>query len=124
MTIALVLVSLHKADLLHQFLLLLRHLIDTLDEVDVILHETGVVLSVLLQAARQLSTVVANVLLMNLASTSVLIGLFKVGLLLLAVALFEYPSFVKADDTFLQLLVVLDVLNNLEDVVLEAPLLE
>ena len=124
MTIALVLVSLHKADLLHQFLLLLRHLIDTLDEVDVILHETGVVLSVLLQAARQLSTVVGNVGLMFPASTSVPVVLFKVGLLLLAVALFEYPSFVKADDTFLQLLVVLDVLNNLEDVVLEAPLLE
>ena len=52
------------------------------------------------------------------------IVLFKVVLLLLAVALFEYPSFVEADDTFLQLLVVLDVLNNLEDVVLEAPLLE
>ena len=121
-TITLVLVSLHELDLLHQLLLLLGHLVDTLNEVDVILHQTTIRLPVLLQVARQLASVVADMHLVSIALTSV--GLVLIDLGLLAGALFEHPGFVEADDALLQLLVVLDVLNDLEHVVLEPLLLD
>ena len=121
-TVTLVLMSLHELDLLHQLLLLLPHLVDALDQVDVILHQTAIGLSVLLKVAGQLATVVADVHLVSLALASVSIVLVNLGLL--AVVLLEHPSFVEADDTLLQLLVVLDVLDDLKHVVLKALLLD
>ena len=47
-----------------------------------------------------------------------------VNISLFAVGFFEYPGFVKANDTLFQFFVVLDVLHNLEYVILEALLLD
>jgi len=51
----------HEHDLLVELVLLLAHFVDASNKVNVVLHETCVVLAVLLKVARQLPTVVPDV---------------------------------------------------------------
>ena len=74
----------------------------------------------LLKVARQLATVVAD---LGLVSSALpIMGFVLVNICLLAVNLFENPGLVEADDTLLQFLVVLNVLDDFKDVIFE-PLL-
>jgi len=113
-----VLVTLHQLDLLLQLVIFLMHLIDTLDKINVVFHEASIIFSALLQVTRDLAAIVANMFLMN--PTLLKVRLARIEVRRLAVVLIKYPRFVKANNTLLQPLVVLDMLHYLEDVVLEA----
>lgn len=109
-------------DLLLELMLLFSHLIDAFDQVDVVFHEAGVVFTMLLQVAGKLRPVVTNVGLVGVALSS--IGFICVDIGLLAIGLFLDPGLVEANHSFLELLVVLDVLHDFEDVIFEAFLLQ
>ena len=115
--------TLKQSNLLLELLLLFPHLIDALDQVDVILHESCVAFSVLLKAASQLAAVVLDVGLISFTFTSALTTLVG-SLRSLACLLFLDPSLVETHDASLQFLVVGDVLDNLEYIVLETFLSE
>ena len=109
-------------NLLLILVLFLPHLVDSLDEVDVVFHEARVVLAVLLQVAGELLTVVADVSLMSFSLTCML--RIRINILSLAVGLLLDPGLVEANDAFLELLVVSDMLNNIKDVIAEPLLLK
>ena len=109
--------SLQKFDLLAEFMLLLFHFVDASDQFDVVLHEARVVLTVLLEGARQLLAVVADVSLVSVPLACLCIVSFDISL---AVCLFKHPGLVKPNDALLKLFVVSDVLDNFEDVTLES----
>lgn len=114
--------SLEYLNLLAVLVLLFSHLVDALDQVDVVLHETRVVLTVLLEITRQLLAIVADMRFMSLSLTCMLsVG---IDILSLSVSLFQNPSLIKSNDTLLEFFVVSNVLNNLKDVILEALLLQ
>ena len=113
-------VVVHQHDLSIKLVLPLAHVVDRAQQSDIVLHQTVVVLTVLLQVARQLATVVADLGLVGCALP--IMGFVLVNVGLLAVRFLENPGLVEADHTLLQLLVVLNVLDDLEDVILE-PLL-
>lgn len=50
--------------------------------------------------------------------------IISINISFLAIGFFLHPRFVKSNDSFLELLVVLDVLDHFEDIVLEAFLLQ
>ena len=116
------LVLLAENDLLLELMLFLSHLIDAFDQVDVVFHQTGVVFAMLLQVAGKLCPVVTNVGLMGVALSS--IGFISINIGLLAVGFLLNPGLVETDHSFLELFVVLNVLDDLEDVILETFLLE
>ena len=116
-----ILVLLHQLDVLVELLLLLTHLVDSLDELHVVLHEAGVVFAMLLQVTGKLRAIVVDVRLVGRALTCMRIVLLNV---LLAVGFLLDPCLVQADHSLLQPLVVCDVLDDLKDVVLEALLLK
>ena len=115
-------VLLAKLDLLLELVLLFFHLVDAFDQIHVVLHEARIVFAMLLQTARQLNSVVLNVSLMSTALSC--ISIISINISFLAIGLFLHPGFVKANDSFLEFLVVLDVLDHFEDIVLEALLLQ
>ena len=84
--------SLEYLNLLAVLMLLFPHLVDALDQVDVILHETRVVLTMLLEISGQLQAIVTNVSLMRLSFTSVLS--VSIDILSLSVSLFQNPSLI------------------------------
>ena len=89
---------LQQLDLFVKLVLLFLHLVDTRDQLDVVLHETRIVLTVLLQVARQLLTVVANVRLVRVTLACLRIVSLHI---LLPVGLLKYPCLVKPNDTLL-----------------------
>jgi len=103
-------------------MLLLSHLIDAFDQVDVVLHQAGIVFAMLLQVAGKLCPVVTNVGLVGVALSS--IGFISINIGLLAVGLLLNPGLVETYHSLFELLVVLDVLDDFEDVILETFLLE
>ena len=107
-----------QSNLLLKLLLLFSHLVNALDKVDVILHESCIAFSVLLKAAGELSAVVLDVGLISFAFTSALSTLIG-SLSSLACLLFLDPSLVETHNASLQFLVVSNVLDNLEYVILE-----
>ena len=115
--------TLKQSNLLLELLFLFPHLIDALDQVHVILHESCVAFSVLLKAASELAAVVLDVGLISFTFTGALSTLVG-SLRSLACLLFLDPSLVETHDASLQLLVVSDVLDNLEYIVLETFLSE
>ena len=110
--------TLKQSNLLLELYLLFSHLIDALDQVHVILHESCVAFSVLLKAASELAAVVLDVGLISFTFTCALSTLVG-SLRSLACLLFFDPSLVETHDASLQFLVVSDVLDNLEYIVLE-----
>ena len=72
-------------NLLLILVLFLPHLVDSLDEVDVVFHEARVVFTMLLQVARQLLTVIADVRFMSFSLTCML-GV-RINILSLALSL-------------------------------------
>ena len=114
--------SLEYFNLLAVLVLLFSHLVDALDQVDVVLHETRVVLTMLLEISGQLQAIVTDVSLMRLSFTSMLsVG---IDILSLSVSFLQNPSLIETHDTFLELLIVSNVLDNLKDIILETLLLE
>ena len=63
-----------QSNLLHELLLLFPHLVDPLDQVHVVLHQSGIAFSVLLKTAGELAAVVLDVGLIGFAFTRVLSG--------------------------------------------------
>ena len=116
--------STQDLNLLLELVLLLPHLIDSLNQVDVVIHQSSVVLTVLLQVARQLLTIVVDVSFISVSLTCVLSILIDSGNSLFTLSFFLDPGLVEADDTALELLVVSDVLDNFKDIILELCLLE
>ena len=116
--------STQDLNLLLELVLLLPHLIDSLNQVDVVIHQSSVVLTVLLQVARQLLTIVVDVSFISVSLTCVLSILIDSGNSLFTLSFFLDPGLVEADDTALELLVVGDVLDNFKDIILELCLLE
>ena len=116
--------STQDLNLLLELVLLLPHLIDSLDQVDVVVHQSSVVLTVLLQVARQLLTIVVDVSFISVSLTCVLSILIDSGNSLFTLSFLLDPGLVEADDTALELLVVGDVLDNFKDIILELCLLE
>ena len=103
-------------------MLLLSHLVDSLDQIDIVFHESGIVLSVLLQVARELLSVVKDVRLVGVSLSCMCIIL--INICLLAESFLLDPGLVQANDTLLKLLIVLNVLDHLKDIVLEPLLLQ
>ena len=116
--------STQDLNLLLELVLLLPHLIDSLNQVDVVIHQSSVVLTVLLQVARQLLTIVVDVSFISVSLTCVLSILIDSGNSLFTLSFLLDPGLVEADDTALELLVVGDVLDNFKDIILELCLLE
>ena len=71
--------STQDLNLLLELVLLLPHLIDSLNQVDVVIHQSSVVLTVLLQVARQLLTIVVDVSFISVSLTCVLSILIDSG---------------------------------------------
>ena len=115
--------TLKQSNLLLELLLLFSHLINALDQVHIVLHESCVAFSMLLKAASELTAVVLDVGLISFAFTSALSTLVG-SLRSLACLLFLDPSLVETNNASLQLLVVGDMLNNLKYIVLETFLSE
>ena len=114
--------SLEYLNLLAVLVLLFSHLVDALDQVDVVFHETRVVLTMLLEISGQLQAIVTDMSLMSLSFTGMLS--VSIDILSLSVSLFQNPSLIETHDTLFELLIVSDVLDNLKDVILETLLLE
>ena len=111
-----------ELDLLLQLVLLLLELIDALQELHIVVHQSCVRLTVLLQGAGKLHAIVQNVNLMSTALSVICIVCINVGFL--AICLLLDPGLIKTNHTFLELFVVLNVLHHLEDVILESLLLK
>ena len=107
-----------QSNLLRELDLLFPHLVDPLDQVHVVLHESCIAFSVLLKTAGELAAVVHNVLLIGFTFTRVLSTLIG-SLGPLACLLFLDPGLVEAHNSPLQFLVVRDVLDNFEYIFLE-----
>ena len=110
-------------DLLLKVVLLVAHRVDTLDQVNIVLHEARVVFTVLLKVARELLAVVADVGLVGVPLACMLSILVN-SRSLLAIGLLLDPGFVEADDSLFESLVVRDVLHYVKHVVLEPLLLQ
>jgi len=91
-SVTLVLVTLHQLDLLLQLLLFFNHLVDTLDQIHIVLHKATIILSVLLQVFREMDTVVGEIALVSSTLRVVRVVLIKARRQ--AVAFVENPRFV------------------------------